>query len=123
VILDYELKRDLNRDLVARGQRKDDPEAKESVALRHGLRVVDGKIPVPDVRVEYEESQHELTRVDLELATRHYPRALSTFLAAWQSKALVPPRVPGHRPLRTRHSSKTPMSEAFCAPFKGPQEV
>jgi hypothetical protein len=78
VILDYQLKRDLNRDLTALGQQKDDPDAKESVAEKHGLRVVDGKIPVPDVRIEYESSQHELSRVDLELATRHYrPRGLA----------------------------------------------
>lgn len=78
VILDYELKKDLNRDLTALGLQKDDPGAKEFVAQKHGLHVVDGKIPVPDLRIEYETAQHELGRVDLELATRHYrPRGLA----------------------------------------------
>lgn len=78
VILDYELKRDLNRDLAALRPEKDDPDAKELIAEKHRLRVVNGKIPVPDVRIEYETAQHELSRVDLELATRHYrPRGLA----------------------------------------------
>ncbi|MGP8156309.1 MAG: hypothetical protein ACLQMT_05570 [Candidatus Acidiferrales bacterium] len=78
VILDYELKRDINRDLAALGPAKDDPDAKELIAEKHGLRVVDGKIPVPDVRIEYETAQHEPSRVDLELATRHYrPQGLA----------------------------------------------
>jgi hypothetical protein len=78
VILDYELKRDLNRDLAGLGPEKDDPDAKELIAEKHRLRVVNGKIPVPDVRIEYETAQRELSRVDLELATRHYrPRGLA----------------------------------------------
>ena len=31
-----------------------------------------GKIPVPDVRIEYETRDGERARVDLELATGHY---------------------------------------------------
>lgn len=78
VILDYELKRDLYRDLVALGPQKDDPDAKELVAEKHHLHTVNGKIPLPDLRIEYENAQGELSRVDLELATRHYrPRALA----------------------------------------------
>ncbi|MGH7744140.1 MAG: hypothetical protein ACREQ5_04880 [Candidatus Dormibacteria bacterium] len=78
VILDYELKRDLNRDLAVLGPEKGDPDAKELIAEKHRLRVVNGKIPVPDVRIEYETAQGELSRVDLELATRHYrPRGLA----------------------------------------------
>jgi hypothetical protein len=78
VVLDYELKRDLNRDLVALGPSKDDPDAKELVAQKHHLHTVNGKIPLPDLRVEYENAHGELDRVDLELATRHYrPRGLA----------------------------------------------
>lgn len=77
VILDYELKRDLYRDLVALGPQKDDPDAKGLVAEKHHLQAVNGKIPLPDLRIEYENAQGELSRVDLELATRHYrPRGL-----------------------------------------------
>ena len=54
VLLDYELKRNLNRDLALLGPDKDDPDRKSEVAEKHGLQVVNGKIPVPDLRVEYE---------------------------------------------------------------------
>jgi hypothetical protein len=48
------------------------------VAEKHHLKVVNGKIPVPDLRVEYETPELELRRVDLELATRDYrPRAMA----------------------------------------------
>jgi len=78
VLLDYELKRNLNRDLALLGPEKDDPERKSEVAEKHHLQVVNGKIPVPDLRVEYETPELELRHVDLELATRDYrPRAMA----------------------------------------------
>lgn len=78
VILDYELKKNLNRDLALLGHEKDDPDRKAEVAERHGLQLVSGKIPLPDLRVEYETSELELRHVDLELATRDYrPRGLA----------------------------------------------
>ena len=83
VLLDYELKRNLNRDLAQMAPEKDDPNAKERIAEQHGLHVVNGKIPVPDLRVEYETSELELRHVDLELATRDYrPRAMAAKAAA-----------------------------------------
>ena len=83
VLLDYELKRNLNRDLAHMGPEKDDPNAKERIVERHGLQVVNGKIPVPDLRVEYETPELELRHVDLELATRDYrPRAMAEKAAA-----------------------------------------
>jgi DNA-binding PadR family transcriptional regulator len=73
VILDFELKKRLNRDFAAFGA-----ESREQIAARHGLRVVNGKIPVPDLRIEYETREGDLGRVDLELATEHYrPRQLA----------------------------------------------
>jgi hypothetical protein len=78
VLLDYELKRNLNRDLALLGKEKDDPERKSQVAEKHQLRVVNGKIPIPDLRVEYETPELELRHVDLELATRDYrPRGMA----------------------------------------------
>jgi hypothetical protein len=78
VILDYEIKRNLNRDLALLGEEKDDLDRKAEVAEKHGLQVVNGKIPVPDMRVEYEDAELVLQRVDLELATREYrPRSLA----------------------------------------------
>jgi hypothetical protein len=83
VLLDYELKRNLNRDLAQMAPDKDDPNAKERIAEKHGLQVVNGKIPVPDLRVEYETPELELRHVDLELATRDYrPRAMAAKAAA-----------------------------------------
>jgi hypothetical protein len=83
VLLDYELKRNLNRDLALMGPEKDDPNAKERIAEKHGLQVVNGKIPVPDLRVEYETPELEMRHVDLELATRDYrPRAMAAKAAA-----------------------------------------
>jgi len=83
VLLDYELKRNLNRDLALMGPEKDDPNAKERIAEKHGLQVVNGKIPVPDLRVEYETPELKMRHVDLELATRDYrPRAMAAKAAA-----------------------------------------
>jgi len=78
VLLDYELKRNLNRDLALLGPQKDDPDRKREIAEKHHLQIVNGKIPVPDLRVEYENPELELRHVDLELATRDYrPRAMA----------------------------------------------
>ena len=83
VILDYELKRNLNRDLALLGPEKDNPDRKDEIAQKHGLQLVNGKIPVPDLRVEYETGELEIRYVDLELATRDYrPRALAEKAAA-----------------------------------------
>jgi hypothetical protein len=72
VVLDYELKKHLYRDLAKFGEDRKSAHAKDAVAETHGLNVVRGKIPVPDVRIEYETRDGERARVDLELATGHY---------------------------------------------------
>jgi len=72
VVLDYELKKRLYRDLAKFGSGRKSGSAKLAVAETHGLKVVRGKIPVPDVRIEYETRDGERARVDLELATGHY---------------------------------------------------
>ena len=83
VLLDYELKRSLNRDLALLGPDKHNSDRKNEVAARHGLQLVNGKIPVPDMRVEYETAELDVRHVDLELATREYrPRALAEKAAA-----------------------------------------
>jgi hypothetical protein len=74
VVLDYELKasiyatlakaRSLPRLAYAKRQRE--------VAQANGLQVVAGRIPLPDLRLEYQTAEGDLTKVDLELATRHY---------------------------------------------------
>lgn len=78
VILDYELKRHLNRERERLGERRNDAREIATLAERHGLAVVNGKIPLPDMRIEYQTADLELSRIDLELATRHYrPRGVA----------------------------------------------
>jgi len=74
VVLDYELKRDIYRELAKLKSlpQSDQDARREQIAQDHGLKVVDGKIPLPDLRIEYETRDHEQSRVDLELATRDY---------------------------------------------------
>jgi hypothetical protein len=83
VILDYELKRQLNRDLALLGPDQDNDARRSEVAEKHGLQLVHGKIPVPDLRIEYETVELEIRHQDLELATRQYrPNAISAKAAA-----------------------------------------
>jgi len=78
VALDYELKRNLHRELAQLGDAGQSREGRERVAEKQGLVLVNDKVQVPDLRLEYETSDHEQRHVDLELATRNYrPRALA----------------------------------------------
>ena len=72
VLLDFELKKKVNRELTRLGPQKDDPDKKHDVAERHGLRVVHGRIPVPDLQIEYEMPDQSIARVNLELTTGDY---------------------------------------------------
>jgi hypothetical protein len=72
VVLDYEMKKRLYHDLAKRGKDRYSVDSKRVVADQHELQVVRGKIPVPDVRIEYETRDGERARVDVELATGHY---------------------------------------------------
>jgi hypothetical protein len=69
VVLDYELKRALHQRL----NRPDvDPATRPAVAEALGLRIVDGSVQIPDLRLETETAQGDRAHVDLELATKHY---------------------------------------------------
>jgi hypothetical protein len=72
VVLDYELKKRVYHDLAKLGPDRASSEGKRTVAERHGLQVVHGKIPLPDVRIEYDTPDGERARADIELATSHY---------------------------------------------------
>jgi hypothetical protein len=76
VVLDFELKKSINRKLSKLNSLPDTEQAqrKQEIAQEHSLTVVNGKIPVPDVRLEYETRDQEQTKVDLELATADYHR-------------------------------------------------
>jgi hypothetical protein len=74
VVLDYELKQKVfaplakDRALPPREYARRQAE----VARQNGLKVVRGKIPLPDLRIEYERANGERAHIDLELATHHY---------------------------------------------------
>jgi hypothetical protein len=54
VVFDYELKKHLYRAFAKVGKDHNSDDVKHAIAERHGLQVVRGKTPVPDVRIEYE---------------------------------------------------------------------
>jgi hypothetical protein len=76
VVLDYELKQKVYSPL-AKAKAKafgttEYAKQQADVARQNGLTVINGKIPLPDLRIEYETADGEIARVDLELATHHY---------------------------------------------------
>ncbi len=72
VVLDYELKQELYRKLAQVDPNKKLAYERIRVASEYDLKVVNDKIPVPDLRIEYEDECRELRRLDLEIATRDY---------------------------------------------------
>jgi hypothetical protein len=74
VVLDFELKKQVNRQ-VARIQAIPPAERerqRQEIAESHGLKIVEGKIQFPDVRIEFESRDQEQCKVDLECVTGHY---------------------------------------------------
>jgi hypothetical protein len=74
VQLDYELKEKLYRKL-GKAQTQDEgrnQQSKVAFARQLHLPVVNGKVALPDLRIEYANQEMEISRVDLELATGHY---------------------------------------------------
>ena len=74
VIHGFELQQSISRRLA---KLKGLPDAEQvhnrhQIAQEHGLALVKGKIPVPDLRLEYEGPDQQLAKVDLELVTHHY---------------------------------------------------
>src|ERR1051326_874758 len=74
VILDFELKKKAYSPLAkARAVSQEEFHQKQrEIAEEHDLKVVNGKIRLPDLRIEYETANGDAARVDLELATEHY---------------------------------------------------
>lgn len=78
--LDYELKRDVQRELARERKKpgKDLAIAREEIAQKYHLKVVENKIQFPDVRIEYEGPDQDLSigrsagEVDLEYVSEHY---------------------------------------------------
>jgi DNA-binding MarR family transcriptional regulator len=73
VTVDAELKREIAKALA--GKERPTIAQKQEVAEELGLRMVNGKIQVPDVRLEVEHADGREESRDLELVTEHYRRA------------------------------------------------
>lgn len=81
IVLDAELRRDYQGYLNPPGSNRDhratqlrsDPLEIAAFARAHELRIVDGRLQLPDLRIEYE-LDGSLERRDLELVTEHYSR-------------------------------------------------
>ena len=76
VVLDYELKKEVYSRLAReRGSGAlEYTRLQQEIADEQHLPMVDGKIALPDLRIEYETPEGDLDHVDLELATEHYHR-------------------------------------------------
>jgi hypothetical protein len=74
VVLDFELRGLIQRKLarLASLPAADQAGYRQDIAGEHGLKVVNGRIRLPDLRLEYEGPDQELTKVDLELVTTNY---------------------------------------------------
>jgi len=78
VVLDYELKRELYKKLSRIPPDKNLAYERIRLASEYDLNVVKDKIPVPDLRIEYEDECRDIHRLDLEIATRDYrPQGLA----------------------------------------------
>jgi hypothetical protein len=71
VVLDYEFKRKLYSE-VAKADPEIQAELRMRLAQQNDLKVIEGKVLLPDLRIEYEGPSGERAKVDLELATEHY---------------------------------------------------
>ena len=74
VVLDSELKKSINRKLskIHSLPEADQHRQKQEIAEEHGLVVVNGKVPLPDLRLEYETQDQEQAKVDIELVSGDY---------------------------------------------------
>jgi len=74
VALDFELKKSINQRLakIHSLPAEEQSREKQQIAQDHGLTVVSGKIPLPDLRLEYETANREQAKVDIELLSSDY---------------------------------------------------
>ena len=74
IVLDYELKRHVYSPLAKAKHLPpiDYAQQQSDIARQNGLKVIRGKILLPDLRIEYETRDGASASIDLELATHHY---------------------------------------------------
>ena len=111
VVLDYELKQKVYRPLAKARAKPGAPGSAEyarlqaEIARQNQLKVVQGKILLPDLRIEYETANGELAHVDLELATHHYRGASLRAKAAAGFKMYGPNNAAG-KPYDPEHMAE-----------------
>lgn len=99
LVLDHELKRDINK---RRAGSKDLSQQQQQQRLREiaeeqHLKIVNGKIPLPDLRVEYEDANGDLSHCDLDYVTEDYRDAAMAEKRAAGFR-LYGENVRGHKP-------------------------
>jgi hypothetical protein len=74
VVLDFEFKKKIYAELNKKGDYGELSYARrqEELAQLYELPIVDGKIALPDLRIEYETQEGGRAHIDLELTTEHY---------------------------------------------------
>jgi len=74
IVLDYEFKSvinsEMNRGGSVSGEARD--ERRAQLAEELDLEIVDGKLPLPDLRIEYTDEHGERHHEDIEIVSRHY---------------------------------------------------
>jgi len=74
VVLDYEFKSVINSEMnkggAVSGEARDERRAKLAAEL--DLEIVDGKLPLPDLRIEYTDEFGEHHHEDIEIVSKHY---------------------------------------------------
>lgn len=98
VVTDFEIKRRLMSELNRRGENPQDLSRKRAIAARHDISVVNDRFVIPDLRVEYETREGEVSKVDLELATQDYKPAQLAAKRAAGIKIYGPDSVSGGTP-------------------------
>ena len=69
-VLDHDLKRSINARLAQIGRK--DSRQKEEIAEAYGLPIMNHRMVLPDLRIEYEDRYGDPRSIDLELVTQHY---------------------------------------------------
>ena len=74
VVLDYELKSHINKEMNRGGSvsEEEKDERRAQLAKELDLQIVDGKLPLPDLRIEYVDENGERHHEDIEIVSRHY---------------------------------------------------
>ena len=74
VVLDFEFKKSINQRLAKIHSLPLDEQCREKqqIAQDHDLTAVNGKIPLPDLRLEYETADRQQTKVDIEFLSGDY---------------------------------------------------